>query len=119
MHDDDESIRLVQKWFDAVIGNDPDSLRDVFADDYVSHHPDGDDKFGPDSMTDLLGWLQREKITVDVVKVFGSGDRVGAFLRLNRNLQTAEEIQIYRVLDGKIAERWIVLDGPAMRELMG
>ena len=114
----DESIMLVQRWFDAVIKNDPDSLKDVFAEDYVSHHPNGEDQTGPDSMTELLDWLHMENIAVEVLKVFGNGDRVGALLRLSRNLQTAEEIQIYRILEGKIVERWIVLDGAALRHLM-
>ena len=115
----DENVELVQRWFDAYTKNDPDSLKDVFADDYVSHHPDGVDLIGLESMAKLHEWLHQTDISVDALKIFGDGDRAGALIRMKRDLHKVDEIQIYRIFEGRIAKRWIVLDDAALQLLKG
>ena len=114
----DENITIVQKWFIAANKNDPGALEDVFAEDYVGHRANGSDE-DLQRMAGIVAFLNEKSIVVEVIKIFGEGDRVGALLRLARNEQAFEEIQIYRISNGKIAERWIVVDRNALQKLLG
>lgn len=114
----DENITIVQKWFTAANKNDPSSLEDMFGDDYMGHRANGDDE-DLQRMAGIVATLNKNNIVVEVIKIFGEGDRVGALLRLARNEQAFEEIQIYRISNGKIAERWIVVDRRALQKLFG
>src|SRR6059058_3024122 len=94
------------------------ALDGLFADDFVIHQPSGDRR-GKGAIRQFVAGIRRllpdidarvETIFAD--DAFADGDRVGLLLvykatnaKLGRRV-TVHELQLYRVLGGKIAERW-------------
>jgi ketosteroid isomerase-like protein len=123
----DDSVALVRRYVDALNAGDPAALDDLFADDFVIHQPSGDRR-GKAAIRGFVAGVRRllpdidarvEAIFAD--DAFADGDRVGLLLaddatnaRLGRRV-TVREVQIYRVVDGKIVERWYAADRRAAR----
>ena len=123
----DRSIALVRRWVDALNGGDIAVLDELFADDFVIHQPAGD-RHGKRAIRDFLAGVRRLvpdiDARVDVIfadDAFKDGHRVGVLLsyegtnaQLGRRVHV-RELQLYRVVDGKISERWYAADRRAAR----
>ena len=123
----DDSVALVRRYVAALNTGDLAALDELFADDFVIHQPAGDRR-GQAAMRGFVAGVRRLLPDIDarVEAIFGDdafadGHRVGVLLtydatnaRLGRRV-TVRELQLYRVVDGKIAERWYAADRPAAR----
>jgi ketosteroid isomerase-like protein len=123
----DDSVALVRRYVEALNAGDLGALDELFADDFVIHQPSGDRR-GRAAMRGFVAGVRRllpdidarvEAIFAD--DAFADGDRVGLLLAyeatnaaLGRRV-AVREVQIYRVVDGRIAERWYAADRRAAR----
>lgn len=123
----DESIALVHRYVDALNAGDMATLDELFADDFVIHQPAGT---GAARLGSATSWRGVRRLLPDIdarVEVifaddaFNDGHRVGVLLsyeatnaQLGRRV-SVRELQLYRVVDGKIAERWYAADRQAAR----
>ena len=123
----DDSIALVRRYVAALNAADLAALDELFADDFVIHQPAGDRK-GRAAIRAFVASVRRRLPDIDarIEAIFGDdafkdGDRVGVLLRYEgTNSQvgrgvSVRELQLYRVVDGKIAERWYAADRRAAR----
>ena len=123
----DQSIALVRRYVDALNSGDMAVLDELFADDFVIHQPAGD-RHGKRAIRDFVAGVRRLlpdiDARVDVIfadDAFKDGHRVGVLLsyegtnaQLGRRVHV-RELQLYRVVDGKISERWYAADRRAAR----
>jgi ketosteroid isomerase-like protein len=123
----DDSVALVRRYVDALNAGDLAALDELFAEDFVIHQPSGDRR-GKAAIRAFVTGVRRllpdiaarvEAVVAD--DAFADGDRVGVLLvyeatnaQLGRRV-TVRELQLYRVVDGKIAERWYAADRRAAR----
>ena len=123
----DESIALVHRYVIALNAGDLAALDELFAEDFVIHQPSGDRR-GKAAIRGFVVGVRRllpdidarvEAIVAD--DAFADGHRVGVLLtyratnaQLGRRV-TVRELQLYRIVDGKIAERWYAADRRATR----
>src|SRR5262245_15842358 len=123
----DDSVALVRRYVDALNAGDLAALDELFADDFVIHQPSGVRR-GRAAMRGFVAAVRRrlpdiaarvEAIFAD--DAFGDGHRVGVLLvydatdpQIGRRV-TVRELQLYRVVGGKIAERWYAADRRAAR----
>src|SRR5437868_4525908 len=111
----DESIALVRRYVEALNAGDLDALDELFADDFVIHQPAGDRR-GKRAIRDFVAAVRRLLPDIDARidsifadDAFKDGHRVGVLLSYNAtNTQlgrrvSVRELQLYRVVDGKIA----------------
>src|SRR5439155_18740111 len=111
------SLSLVRRYIDAVNAGDLEVINDLFAADYVNHRPTGPEA-GPAAMREFVASVRRTlpDISMSVDEMIADGDKVGVRVTLRgtstvlNRLVTIPEIQIYRIADGRIAERWFVVD---------
>jgi ketosteroid isomerase-like protein len=118
----DDSVRLIRRYGDALNAGDLAALDELVGDDFVIHQPSGDRR-GKGAMRGFVAGVRRLLPDIDarieaVVADDASADghRVGVVLvyqatnaRLGRRV-TVRELQLYRVVGGKIAERWYAAD---------
>jgi steroid delta-isomerase-like uncharacterized protein len=123
----DQSIALVRQYIDALNNGDMAALDELFADDFVIHQPAGD-RHGKRAIHDFLAGVRRLLPDIDARvdsifadDAFKDGHRVGVLLsyeatnaQLGRRIRV-RELQLYRVVDGKISERWYAADRRAAR----
>jgi ketosteroid isomerase-like protein len=123
----DDSVALVRGYVDALNKGDLAALDQLFADNFVIHQPRGDQR-GKAAIRRFVVGVRRllPDINARIDALFGDdafaeGHRVGVLLtyeathaQLGRRV-TVREIQIYRIVDGKIAERWYAADRRAAR----
>ena len=120
-----DGTTLVRRLVEAVVnGGDADLLPALVAADHVGHDPLGD-HYGPEGagigIAELRSAFPDLRLTIE--DLFAAGDRVahrvtlrgthqGAFLGLpaTGRVVAATGIAIDRIADGKLAERWVVLD---------
>jgi ketosteroid isomerase-like protein len=123
----EDSVALVRRYVDALNAGDLAALDELFAEDSVIHQPSGDRR-GKAAIRGFVVGVRRllpdidarvEAIVAD--DAFADGHRVGVLLtykatnaQLGRRV-TVRELQLYRVVDGKIAERWYAADRRATR----
>lgn len=123
----DDSIALVRRYVDALNAGDLDALDELFADDFVIHQPSGDRRGRAAirafvaSVRRLLPDIRARVETIFADDAFKDGHRVGLLLsyegtntQLGRRV-AVRELQLYRVVDGRIAERWYAADRRAAR----
>lgn len=115
-------VDLLRRYVDAVNRQDVDAVRTLFAPGFVNHTPSGD-QVGLVAFEAFLAgvWAGLPDIEVTIDRVFEHGDRVGTLLTLRgtstrfERRVTVPEIQIYRIADGRLAERWFVVDRSDLR----
>ena len=123
----DDSVALVRRYVDALNAGDLAALDELFADDFVIHQPSGDRR-GKGAIRGFVAGVRRMLPDIDARidaifadDAFADGHRVGVLLsydatntQLGRRV-SVRELQLYRVVDGKIAERWYAADRRAAR----
>jgi 5-methyltetrahydropteroyltriglutamate--homocysteine methyltransferase len=122
-----ESIAVVRRHVDALNAGDF-GLDELFADDFVIRQPAGD-RYGKGAIRDFVVGVRRLlpdiDAWVDVIfadDAFKDGHRVGVLLSYDAtNAQLGQrvsvrELQLYRVVEGKIAERWYAADRRAIAD---
>ena len=123
----DQSVAAVRAYVDALNAGDMAALDELFADDFVIHQPSGARR-GKAAMRAFVAGVRRllpdveariETVVAD--DAFADGHRVGIVLaytgtnqKLGRKV-SVRELQLYRVVDGKLAERWYAADRAATR----
>jgi ketosteroid isomerase-like protein len=123
----DDSIALVRRYVAALNAGDMAALDELFADDFVIHQPSGDRR-GKGAIRGFVAGVRRTLPDIDARidtifadDAFADGHRVGVLLTYEAtNAQLGgrvrvRELQLYRVVDGKIAERWYAADRRAAR----
>jgi steroid delta-isomerase-like uncharacterized protein len=123
----DDSIALVSRYVDALNTGDMAALDELFADDFVIHQPSGDRR-GKGAIRGFVAGVRRMLPDIDARvetifadDAFADGHRVALLLvyeatnkQLGRRV-SVRELQLYRVVGGKIAERWYAADRRATR----
>jgi len=114
-----DGVGLVRQYFDAVAAGDLDSFDLIFATDYVNHRPDGSEDHGPDGMKAFVRAVREwiPDVSVEVQDLFAHCDIVGARITLSGTSATTGtpvvliEIQLYRIAQDRIVERWFAANG--------
>jgi len=119
-----QAIDLVYRYAEAATARDLDALDAIFTADFVNHHPAGPSR-GIDALKAFVDSVLKRwpEVTVAVDTAFANttfadGPRVGALVTLRghhpERAQQLEvrEIWIFRVSEGKLAERWYVVEQP-------
>ena len=117
-----QAVDLVHRYAEAGSARDLDALDAIFTADFVNHHPAGPAR-GIDALKRFVGRVLKDwpelTITVDAAfanTAFADGPRVGALVTLrgrNPDLDRRLEVRefwIFRVSEGKLAERWYVVE---------
>lgn len=123
----EESVAAVRAYLAALNAGDLAALDAIAAEDIVIHQPAGDRR-GKGALRAFVAGVRRllpdieariEAVVAD--DAFADGDRVGVLLvyeatnvKLGRRVEV-RELQLYRVVDGKLAERWYAADRAATR----
>jgi ketosteroid isomerase-like protein len=117
-----QAVGLVYRYAEAGTTGNLDALDDIFAADFVNHHPTGPEQ-GLEALKNFVGRVRKSlpDLTVTVETAFSNttfpdGPRVGALVTLrghsrerNQNVEF-REFWIFRVSEGKLAERWYVVE---------
>ena len=130
----DQNRALVRRYYDEVLNRgDLEVLKTIAAEDYVEHDPFPGHGNGRDDLvaraSGILGALdphfELEDIIAEgdrvVVRWRNRGTHVGEFLGIpptNRSYDIAG-IDIHRVVDGRMAEHWHVVDQLAQLQQLG
>ena len=108
-----------------------EAVADLVTADFVSHGLPGS---GPEVMTDAIERVSRALTNVSfrILDIFGEGDRVavrltstatqsGTFMGIppSGRAYTIEEIHIFRIADGRIAEHWHQMDAVGLMKQLG
>jgi steroid delta-isomerase-like uncharacterized protein len=113
---------VVRRWFEAVNGHDVDAAADLVAPDMVNHSSSGQGREG--IRAELSYWLAAfPDATVPLEDVIVEGDRVAVRHRLvgthagefmgiagTGRRVSVQEMDIFRVQDGRIVESWSAPD---------
>jgi steroid delta-isomerase-like uncharacterized protein len=111
-----------------------DAIEELYAPDFVGHHPGAPDWIGRDGVREMVGRVRRafpdftesvEDVVVDgdkvVTRFTASGTHLGPLgdtPPTGRSIRVAE-MAICRVVGGQIAEKWGVVDRLSMFEQLG
>ena len=114
----EEHAALVRRYLEEGAVGNVDSFDELFAPDFVSHRPDGGEVRGPEGMKAFITGLHQriQGLTSDILELYADGQMVAARLALRgvwapTGTQIAlTEMQLYRMADGKIAERWYAVN---------
>jgi steroid delta-isomerase-like uncharacterized protein len=128
----DQNQALARTFIDEVfVQGDADAVDRLVTPDFVSHGLPGT---GPDVMKGAIERTSRalSHARMDIQDVFGEGDRVAVLLTSSATQSgdfmgmpasgkryTVEEIHLFRVADGRIAEHWHQLDAFGMLRQLG
>ena len=130
----EENKALVRRYVDEVINQDNMAVIDeIFDTTYVNHTPAGD-SYGPEGMKAFVSRVRTNlrHLQASVEDLIVEGDKVVVRLTL-RGTYTGEvmgivstgkqvtvpEIRIYRIANGRIAERWYVADRLGLWQQLG
>jgi predicted ester cyclase len=121
----DVNEAIVWRYVDEVVNENHLAVIDeIFTADYVNHTPSGD-LHGRDAMKAFIGRVRAmlPDVRATVHDMFAANDRVAVRLALTGAYHgevlgvayhgvpiTLVEMQIYRLVDAKIAERWFIVD---------
>jgi ketosteroid isomerase-like protein len=118
----EDSVVLVRRYVEALNAGDLAALDGLFAEDFVTHQPSGERR-GRAAVRAFVAGVRRLLPDIDArieaivaADAFADGHRVGVLLAYQAtNAQTGRrvsvrELPLYRVVDGKIAERWYAAD---------
>jgi len=116
-------MALVRRYVDAVNSGGLEVIDDLFASDYVNHRPTGPE-VGPAAMREFVASVRKTlpDISMSIDEMIADGDKVGVRVTLRGTSTvfgrsvTIPEIQIYRIANGTIAERWFVVDRSELQQ---
>jgi predicted ester cyclase len=135
---DDDAVSAVRRVVEAI--NDRslrDRARELIHPGFVRHDlvQVFRDSAGPIGASDFVGMIvaAMPDFRLDIEDIFGTGDRVAVRLRMSGthtgepllgepatgHTLSAPAVFIYRVLDGRLAEAWQMVDGLAFLRLAG
>lgn len=130
----EQNKALVRRYYDEVLnGGNPAVLQDIAAEDYVEHDPfPGQGNGRADLEARARGILGALDPQFEIQDMIAEGDRVvvrwrsrgthvGAFLGIpatNRAYDIAG-IDIHRIVDGRMAEHWHVVDQLSQLQQLG
>src|SRR5919108_5188507 len=133
----DESKAVMQRLVDAFNERDFEALEDLFAPDYVNHNPPPFPGFSGDrdsqlrvmrGFTDAVSDARAEVAHIiaegdlvvlhDFVRGTNDGDFFFGVPATGKQVQ-AEFVHIWRIADGRIAERWGLIDGMSLMQQLG
>jgi predicted ester cyclase len=130
----EENKQIAKRLLDGFNSRDWDAVTALFADDYVNHDPPpgaGSDRDGQlGAMQGLIATFADAQAVATHVVAEGDlivvrdkvrGRHVGEFAGIaptNREIE-GQFIHVYRIVDGKIAERWGVFDATDVATQLG
>src|SRR5260370_13800295 len=130
----DEAALIVRQHQEVWSLGELESIPEIFASTFVGHHPGRPDWVGPNGVREAVNTIRTafpdfsesiEDIIVDGDKVVtgftASGTYVGVFRDLGPTGRRVaiEEIGIFRIAGGKIAEKWGLIDRLGLFEQLG
>lgn len=130
----DANKHVVKRMYQIFSSGEFEDLRDVISDDFVDHDPDPGQEQGAqgviDGMQQMRGAFpdmafepQRMVAEGDVVSSHAivSGTHQKAFMGVPPTAKevTVELIEMFRIEDGRVVERWAVMDRLAMLVQLG
>lgn len=119
----DAKQRLVREFYAARNRRDWDGVRELLTPDAIWHESDGNEDYGGahrgrDTVTALLTKfveITGGTFTLEPKEVISTADHAAASIRwqAERNGTRVEgnDLAIYRIVDGQIAEAWFCMDG--------
>ncbi|MGH2351626.1 MAG: ester cyclase [Chloroflexota bacterium] len=117
---DEQNVAVVRRFLDAVNTGNLEALGDLFAEDGINHRPTGPER-GLGALRQFVKSVRRRipDLSVTVEEMIAGGDQVGVRVTLRGTSAdgqsiTAPGIQMYRIAEGKIAERWYVVARSAL-----
>ena len=130
----EQNKTIVRRYIEEVIDqNRVSSIDELFDTGYINHTPMGDMR-GPEGMKTFIGRVRAmlPDVRATVEDMFAEGDRVAVRLTLHGTYVgevlgvkydgkrvTLPEIQVYRIANGKIAERWFIADRLGLWQQLG
>lgn len=128
----EENKGLVRRFIKEVfLGGKPDAADALVTPDFVSHGLPGS---GPDVMKGAIERTSKglSNPSMDVQDIFGEGDRVAVRMMSSATqtgelmgmppsgkTYTIEELHIFRVANGRVAEHWHQMDAMGMMKQLG
>jgi steroid delta-isomerase-like uncharacterized protein len=131
----EQNKAVVERLLEAFNRDDAEALKDTFALEYVNHNPPpmgfGGDREGqvkvmryfrqafPDARAEVVNLIAEGDMVAVHDRVYGThkGEFMGA-AATGREV-TVEFIHIFRVVDGRIVERWGLIDAMALMQQLG
>ena len=131
----EENVRLVKRLDEEVFNQGRlDAADELLAPDFVDHNPMPDTPSGPEGMKrmaeNVRSWFSDPEVVDE--ELIASGDKVvhrwrqayshsGEFMGIPATGQRVEieGIEIWRVADGKLAERWGLVDAVGILAQLG
>jgi steroid delta-isomerase-like uncharacterized protein len=130
----EENKAIARRFMGVFESGDLSLVDELLSGDYIDHNPFSDQRPGPEGMRDLIGGMRTTvpdmKLTVDdiiadgdrvVTRWTGTGTHQGEFIGIpaSGNALSVTGINIDRIEDGKIVERWEQFDAMGMMQQMG
>ena len=130
----EENAAIVRRWVDIWHSHNVAAVADFVTADYVRHDPNLPEVRGPqaeqDLMTAFLTALPDLRFTVDdlvahedkvVARYTCRGTQRGELLGVPPTNQpiSISAVEIYRLVDGKIAEQWVIMDALGLMQQLG
>lgn len=131
-----ENKAVAERLLDAFNARDFDRAREIFADDYVNHNPPpfpGADagregnvlamkiftEAFPNARAETVNLIAEGDLVVlhDIVRGTHEGDFMG--VPATRKDSRTDFIHIFRIADGRIAERWGLIDAMGLMQQLG
>ncbi len=130
----EENKAIIRRWVDAWHSRNVAAVDDFVTSDYVRHDPNLPEVRGPAAekqlMTMFLSALPDLHFTIEdlvaegdtvVARYTARGTHQGELLGIpptNRHVAISV-LEIYRLVDGKIAEQWVTMDALGMMQQLG
>jgi steroid delta-isomerase-like uncharacterized protein len=130
----EQTKAIVRRYIEEVINHNQASvIEELFDTGYINHTPMGDMR-GPEGMTAFIARTRAmlPDVRATVEDMFTEGDRVAVRLTLHGTYAgevmgiaydgkrvTLPEIQVYRIANGKIVERWYIADRLGLWQQLG
>ena len=97
---------VVLKFYEEVFNNwDLSGIDSMMREDYIQHSPEVED--GRDGFKKFIKDFTAMKPHADIIKILEDGDLVCVFFRCTMENGTVVKVfDLYRLVDGKLAEHW-------------
>ena len=130
----EENVALVRKLFDALDAKDKAAVSELVTDDFIAHvagQPPDVERAGWDERVEML-YTGFPDLVHDYDQWFSEGDSVmlratlrgthkGLFMGLEPTGKSirVEAVGIFKIVDGKVAEEWAILDVAGLNAQIG
>ena len=130
----EDNKAIVRRWFEFLNTHNVAAVGEMVTSDYVRHDPNAPEVRGPEAEKQLvtMNLTAFPDLHITIEDLIAEGDTVVARLTARGTHQgellgmppsntrvTIKAVEIYRVVDGTIAEQWVVSDTLGMLQQLG